>query len=260
MLLSLQFTATKISKISEKTSPQGLSVVKASVLLHFAIYFLKFSHGRKHYPKGEKMVKKVLIAIFATLIVGAAGVSAYNTATAPTPVSAQDEEEVASLTTQQNNAALSQSEVSSSSENAERSPLTDDSSSATPMVAAPQIANTDGEERHGGQGGAESEHGNNANRGGGSGEFTTLHGVVTASDASFVSVVTDEGGALTFPLDSASVGISLQPGDGVLLTGMWRGEGFFKAKQLTLDSTGATYFLRGNGGGGGGKGGGGGHN
>jgi len=197
------------------------------------------------------MVKKVLISIFATLIVGAAGVSAYNTATAPTPVSAQDAEETAPL--------LSQDSPAPSRDNstANLPDVTENPSAAVPPIPD----STEEHGNHNGQGGAGSEHGNGGGgnhgaNGGGGMEFITLHGIVTASDTSFVSVVTDEGEALTFPMNAATVGFTLQPGEGVLMTGMWRGEGFFKAKEITLDSTGATYFLRGNGGGGGGGGGG----
>ncbi len=202
------------------------------------------------------MVKNVLIGIFATLIVGAAGVSAYNVATEPTPVSAKTTEDTFSPASQRDDAAVAQAEpVPADGTGNEQNVRNLAGDSAAPIYQTPN-----GTEEHGnrgGQGGGSAEHGNGGGHNGGM-EFITLHGIVTASDTSFVSILTDDGNALTFPMDSATVGFRLQPGEGVLLTGMWRGEGFFKAKEITVDSTGATYFLRGQrgeGGGGGGKGG-----
>jgi len=205
------------------------------------------------------MLKKILISTFATLIVGAASVSAYNNATSPTTVSAQSTEEITAQNTTQN---TTQERVSAGQSQSQGQGYGQDTAPEDG-----QVQSQGGGGYRGGRGDTDTMRGNNAESASlnPDAEQTTLHGIVTQIEPALVTLSTDEGNSITISLDVATLGIPLTLNDSITLSGHWNLDGTFAAGQITLDATGETYPINGNGnsgkgyrGGGNGGGGGGG--
>ena len=194
------------------------------------------------------MFKKILISIFATLIIGAASVSAYNNAVAPTPVLAQSAEvEVQSTRQDSFTVEQSQSQGQSYGQISEQGIVPDDEQA--------QQGQSQGQGGGNGYQGGRNEIADSTRGGQSVGmEVITLHGTVIGSELASLTLTTDAGDILTVPLDSLALGITLLPGEGVTLGGYWNLDGIFTAGQITLDATGDTYAISDNGGNGGNSG------
>lgn len=170
------------------------------------------------------MLKKILISIFATLIVGAASVSAYNTATTPTVVSAQivetEEEPIPTEAQTEEEVQIQESFAL----DAQPEPQT--------QVYGQNYSENSGDGYRG--------SGNNGV------SQTTIHGTLVDIGFATVTLTTDAGDTLTVALDAATLGITLLPGDGITLSGFWSLDETFTVGQITLDSTGQTYTINGN--------------
>jgi hypothetical protein len=79
-------------------------------------------------------------------------------------------------------------------------------------------------------------------------EIVILHGVVSNFAAPNFTLTTDDGQSVAVQLGnprfSSELGVSLQDGDVVTLTGFYETAGSFAASTITLDATGQTYVLR----------------
>ena len=194
------------------------------------------------------MFKKILITIFATLIVGAASVSAYNSATTPTTALAQGAEvEVQSTTQDSFVIGQSQSQGQSNGQANEQG-----IAQGNEQVQQGQAQGQgDG---NGYQGGRNETADSTRGNGGGYDsqsvgmEQATLHGIITGTELASLTLTTDAGDILTVPLDSFTLGITLLPGEGVTLGGFWNLDGIFTVGLITLDSTGETYAINSSGG------------
>lgn len=104
-----------------------------------------------------------------------------------------------------------------------------------------------------GQGGGRGQ----GRQGGGSGvpnpqngltEWVTLNGVVSSFAAPNLTLATDDGQTITVQLGSASyvssIGLSLNEGDAVTLTGFYETDGTFAVGSITITATGQTFTLR----------------
>ena len=203
------------------------------------------------------MLKKILIGTFATLIVGAASVSAYNSASTPSTVSAQTTEEIAAQNTPQERVSMEQSQPQGQGYE----------QTTAPEDGQVQSQGGGGNGYRRGQGDSSTVRGNKAESASLNLDIeqTTLHGIVTQIEPALVTLNTDSGESISIPLDAATLGIPLALNDSITLNGHWNLDGTFTAGQLTLDATGETYPINGNGNSGkgyrgGGNGGGGGHN
>ena len=204
------------------------------------------------------MLKKILISTFAMLIVGAASVSAYNGATNPSTTSEQNTEPALQNTSQERvTAGQSQSQGQGYGQN------------TAPEDGQIQSQGQGGGNGYrGGRGDADTARGNNPESASQNidAEQTTLHGIVTQIEPALVTLTLDSGESLSVPLDAATLGIPLSINDSVTLSGHVNIDGTFSVGQFTLDTSGQTYSINGNGnngngyrGGGNGGGGKGGH-
>ena len=208
------------------------------------------------------MLKQIIAGVLSTVVVGAVGVSAYNTSTA-TNVAAQAVE----------TAEATAPSIAQESFQVESSEVQGDvyAQSEEQGLAQTETQNeyqneyqTQGQGQ--GQEGASESNGNgyqggrnetaDDTRSSGTGydsqnagmEQATVHGFVTGSELATVTLTTDAGETLSVFLDTATLGITLLPNDGITLGGYWNPDSSFTVGQITLDVTGETFAVSGNGG------------
>lgn len=190
------------------------------------------------------MLKNILISVLAAVVVLAIGVGVFN-------LVAGSENQSALAAAGQNNLtpvpAVSQGLGSGSGWG-----------DTSPNAIGPNTAQGQGRGRQGNGRQGRGSQGNGRN-GGQSGEpnpqsgftgWTTYQGVVSSFAAPNLTIVTAEGQSLTVQLGNqnfaANMGLTLQSGDQVTLTGFQDPGGSIAVGSLTLDATGQTFTFRTN--------------
>lgn len=195
------------------------------------------------------MFKKILTGTLATLVIGAASVSAYNSATTTINASAQTAEAQEQVTAQET-FTLGQSQRAEPQGQAYGQ--SNEFGLLTQSTGQGQVQAQGG--GNGYQGGRNADAGATRGRGQGTDAQNTgmgqvvVHGIVTESELASVTLTTDAGETLTASLDAATLGITLLPSNGVTFGGYWNLDGTLAVRQITLDATGETYAVNGNGG------------
>ena len=177
------------------------------------------------------MFKKILIGTLATLVLGAASVSAYNAASETTVVSAEETQNENFISALVHNIVQSQTK--------EQTQTTS------------QFGNQNGTQGQGqgqqGAGGSGYRGGRNENWTSGSGSSAaaqvSIHGTLTDIGLAAVTFTADDGQSITVNLNPAALGLTLNVGDGMTVSGNWFDETTFTPMHVTLDATGETFSL-----------------
>jgi len=79
-------------------------------------------------------------------------------------------------------------------------------------------------------------------------ELETVHGVITEYFPPTFTLITDDGQALPAEIGNinylTNIGLNLQDGETITVSGFWNTNGSFSIVELTLDATGETFSLR----------------
>lgn len=196
------------------------------------------------------MIKKILIGVLAAVVIGAAGVSAYNVLAGESAVKA--------ASPAPNGAQAGYGQAGQGT--AYRTPLAQQNPAQGTGLAG---ANAQGQQdrgngsRGGGNGRRQGQNGNGGqsayatpNPQNGFTEALSFHGTISAYNPPTFTLLTDDGQSINAQLGNqsyvANLGLTLSNGDSVSISGYWDTSGAFAVQQITLDSSGQTYLLRDN--------------
>ena len=190
------------------------------------------------------MFKKIIIGTLATFVIGAASVSAYNAVSETTVVSAEENQSESFI------AGLVDDIVQSQTAEQIKEVFQLGDPSQTQAQNYGQVNNQTGAGQGQGQQGA----GGSGYRGGRNEEWTTgsgnnaatlvnIHGTLTDVGLATVTFTSDDGQVVTVNVDPAALGLTLNVGDDVTISGNWLDEATFTPMHITLDTTGETFSL-----------------
>lgn len=191
------------------------------------------------------MIKKMLIGVLAAIVIVAVGVSAYNVLAG---------ESAASTASSGAQAGYGQAGRSAASGTQPGQLPSAQGLGQAGTNAQGQPAGGNGW-RGGGNGRRQGQNGNGGqstyatpNPQNGFTEALSFHGTISAYNPPTFTLVTDDGQSINAQLGNqsyiASLGLTLNNGDSVTISGYWDTSGAFAVQQITLDSSGQTYLLR----------------
>lgn len=184
------------------------------------------------------MLKKILIGTLATFVLGAASVSAYNAVSETTIVSAEESENENFISALVNNIVQSQTE--------EQTRTTSQFSSQNGTQGQGQQASGETGVSQGQQGSGY-RGGRNADWTSGSGSNAaaqvSIHGTLTDIGLATLTFTADDGQNITVNIDAATLGLTLNVGDGMTVSGNWLDETTFTPMHVSLDATGEVFSL-----------------
>lgn len=206
------------------------------------------------------MFKKILIGALSTIVIGAAGAGAYN-AQVNTQTEAQIAVQEQVQVQQQVQVAQTQGVAAQNAYGVQagEQAANAQSNAYSTQSQVGQYGGPDWANQVDAAGSPVSGRGGNQARGGGSytgvpnpqatpPEWLTVHGVISEVTLTDFALLTDAGELLRVDKGNQyyleSLGLSLEAGDAVLVTGYWMDETMFVAGSITLDETGVVYILR----------------
>ncbi len=200
------------------------------------------------------MIKKILITVLSTAIVGAVGASTYNTVIKPN-LDAEVESLPVGSTEMTASEMIPAEEATSDQQPADQVAL----DSEIQLFGNQGNTLNQGQESQG-QGNRGNGKGGNGNRGASRGnnvnanpqngliEWITFHGTVSEYSAPYFTLINDDGEMIPAQLGDLvfveGLGLYLQDGDRVSITGYWDASGGFAVGMITLDATGQSFTLR----------------
>ncbi|MBE9524498.1 MAG: hypothetical protein IMY76_05330 [Chloroflexi bacterium] len=207
------------------------------------------------------MFKKILITVLSTVVVGAVGTSTYNAFANPNLDA--EVESIPDESTEINSSDFAPvKEVNSEEQGSDLTAL--DSEAQFFGNQGDALNQGQGQDTQGqgtqGQGNRGNGKGGNGNRGASRGndananpqngliEWITLHGTVSNYSAPYFTLISDDGEMISAQLGDLvfveELGLTLQDGDKVSITGYWDASSGFAVGTITLDASGESFRLR----------------